>query len=409
MKILVSSINFAPDHAGIGVYSSDFPVYLAQQGHQVTMVTGFSYYPHWKKRPEDRRRLFGHEFYRGVRVLRGYLYVPSRVSTLNRFFHEATFCLFAAVNFLRAGKPDVIVIFTPPFSLGLVAFIAAKFWRRPFIINVQDLPLDAALALGMVRPSLATHMMFGLESWIYRQADQVVTISESMMENVRAKGVDMAKTKLVPNWVDVEEYSKAVTGGDFIREHPQAAGKLTVAYAGNLGIKQGIDVLIRLAKAMESEERYHFFVIGDGADKSRLLELAQSLQVRNLTFLPFLKPDPYKLMLGEVDVIFVAQRSGAGDNFFPSKLLGLMARQKPLLVAADARSELARAIETGGFGLVSPYEDIVTLGCNLRKYASGEVSILETGRRGLKAAKTFDRRAVLGNWESSIMTLAKVT
>ena len=405
MKVLVSSVNFAPDHAGIGVYSTDFPVYLAERGHEVTMVTGFPYYPRWQKRPEDKGRVFAEEAYRGVRTLRGYLYVPRNVSTIKRLLHEASFCLFAALNFLRAGRSDVIVIFTPPFFLGFVAVLAAKVWRCPLVINIQDLPLDAAMALGMVPEGRLSRWMQALEAWIYWRADQVATISGNMLEKVWAKGVDRSRTKFVPNWVDVEEFSGAAPAGRFLSQHPGSVGKVTVAYAGNLGAKQGVDALLRLAKAVETDARFHFFVIGDGADKPRLAKMAKDMELENLTFLAFLGPDEYKEMLTDVDVVFVAQRSGAGDNFFPSKLLGLMARQKPLLVAADPESELAKAISGGGFGLVSAYNDLPALQKDLETYADNSSLRARAGQRGLEAVRTFDRNTVLSEWEASIKEL----
>jgi colanic acid biosynthesis glycosyl transferase WcaI len=57
MKLLISSMTFAPDHSGIALYATDFAVYAAEQGHEVTVVTGFSWYPKWEKRPEDKRKL----------------------------------------------------------------------------------------------------------------------------------------------------------------------------------------------------------------------------------------------------------------------------------------------------------------------------------------------------------------
>lgn len=113
VKILVSSINFHPDHSGIALYSTDLPVYCAEHGHEVTMVTGFPYYPSWRKSPQDSRRLFGTDEYENVKVLRGYLYVPEEVSTLKRILHELSFVVFAILNFLRAGRHDCIVIFSP--------------------------------------------------------------------------------------------------------------------------------------------------------------------------------------------------------------------------------------------------------------------------------------------------------
>lgn len=406
LRVVVSSVNFAPDHAGIGVYSTDFPVFLAEQGDDVTMVTGFSYYPRWLKRAEDVGRLFRSEVFRRVRVLRGYLYVPRNVTTIKRLIHETTFAFFALLNFLRARRPDVIVVFTPPFFLGGVGVLMKWLWRRPLVINIQDLPLDAALALKMLKRNILFRYLQPIEAWIYRQADLVVTISPDMLKNVRAKGVLRERSLLCPNWIDVEAAGKPATAGKFLRNHEAARGKFTVAYAGNIGIKQGIDALLRAAKEVETENDVHLFVIGDGADKDRLLALHAELGLRCVTFVPFLGPEEYREMLTDVDAVFVAQRSGAGNNFFPSKLLGVMAQAKPLLVAADRDSELAKVIAESGCGLVSAYGQPEELAANIRRMKSiGRDALRSMGQQGVRRVKAFDRSEVLGSWRSVIEQL----
>jgi colanic acid biosynthesis glycosyl transferase WcaI len=407
MKILVASMNFAPDHAGIAIYSTDFSVYLAEKGHLVSMVTGFPFYPHWKKRQEDEYRCFKRETYKGVEVYRGYVYVPSRVTTLRRLWHEFSFCFFAFINFFRSGRPDVIVLFTPPFFLGVVGVVAKWIWRRPLVINIQDLPLDAAIALGMMKRGFAAQIMLALEGWIYRNADLVVTISSVMLDNVRAKGVSDDRLYLVPNWIDVSEASKVADKGQFLSQHPQAQGKFTLAYAGNLGIKQGVDSLIYFARDVAHIDGVHVFVIGDGADKSRIIALANDLKLKNVTFLPFLSPDEYQLMLADVNVIFVAQRSGAGNNFFPSKLLGLMAQGKPLLVAADTDSELACVLTETGCGLVSSYGDTEKLVVNFMHLLENRGALAEMGAKGRQAVMAFDRNKVLSPWLGRMVALCK--
>ncbi len=407
MKVTVASINFAPDHAGIGVYSTDFPVYLTENGDQVVMVTGFPYYPHWKKRREDHGRLFASEIHRGIRVLRGYIYIPSKVSAARRMMQETSFCLFAALNLFRAGKPDVIVVFTPPFFLGFVAVIASRVWRCPLVINIQDLPLDAALALGMIRKSAFSGFMLMLENWIYRRAALVVTISDTMLKTVLAKGVRPERTALVPNWIDVKKHSVSAAPGAFRKLRPEMHGRFSVAYAGNLGIKQGVELLLKLAEDLKADSRFWFFVIGDGADRPRLEKIAAAMGLANVTFLPFMSQEEYYSMLADVDLIFVAQRSGAGNNFFPSKLLGLMAQRKPLLVAADPDSELAFTIAQGGFGLVTDYGDVPALRKSLETFASSRELLSAFGGKGAGAVAKFDRSTVLKLWRNRIAQLVR--
>lgn len=372
------------------------------------MVTGFPYYPLWKKRKEDQRKLFQRESFKNIDVLRGYLYVPGgKLSAIRRLIHELSFCFFAAINFVRIGRPDAIVIFTPPFFLGLVAIFFKWIWRVPLVINVQDLPLDAAVALGMLKPGYLTGLLQRLENWIYRQADLVCSISPTMNENIRKKGVHSDKLKLVPNWIDVRMAEVAAQKGGFIKQHSDLADKFLVAYAGNIGMKQGIDVLLRVAKRIEATPDVHFLIIGEGSDKQHLMEIAKDLKLTNVTFLPFMNHVQYQTMLSDVDVVFVAQRSGAGNNFFPSKLLGLMARSKALLVAADADSELASVIRSSDCGLVCSYDDIDEIAKNVEKMKALGSKITEVGERGRQAATAFDRDNILCDWRSSILDLLR--
>jgi colanic acid biosynthesis glycosyl transferase WcaI len=403
VKILVASINFAPDHSGIGVYSTDFPKFLAEQGDEVTMVTGFSYYPAWKKRPEDRGRFFAEERWNGIRVLRGWLFVPARVSTLARLWHEASFCFFAALNFLRAGRHEAVVVFSPPFLLGWIGKIFAAVWRCPLVLNVQDLPLDAATSLGMVRRGWFSRLVSALERRIYRSADLVASLSGGMLESLAAKGVRREKLTLVPNWIAVTD--DRPTPGNFRAAHPVAEGKFLIAYAGNLGVKQGVDCLLHLAKLVEQDGRFHFFLIGDGADKPRLLRIAEELNLRNASFLPLLGPTEYLAMLADVDVVFVAQKRGAGDNFFPSKLLGVMNEAKPLLVAADSESELARSVRKWKCGRVAAPDDVAALASHLAELASDAGKRRTLGDNGQREVEAFDRGKVLSDWRERIRRL----
>jgi colanic acid biosynthesis glycosyl transferase WcaI len=340
-------------------------------------------------------------------VLRGYLFVPRRVSASSRLLHEATFCLFAFLNCLRAGRQDAVVVFSPPFLLGLVGRFFAWVWRCPFVINIQDLPLDAATALGMVKIGPFSRFVGAVERWVYRSADLVTTISDAMLAVVLGKGVTESRSMVVANWIDVAAAGRPQPVGRFLSRHAQASGKFLTVYAGNFGVKQGIDSLLRLAKAMEHDDRHHFFLIGDGADKPRLMRIAEELALSNVTFAPLLDPVGYQEMLTDVKMVFVAQKRGAGNNFFPSKLLGLMAQGKPLLVSADPESELAGCVKRWGCGRVCAFDDTAGLARQLGELAQDTALLRSLGERGRTAVLAFDRERVLSAWCRRIREVAR--
>lgn len=411
MKILVSSINFHPDHSGIALYSTDLPVYFAERDHEVTMVTGFSYYPSWKKQPEDKAKPFQTEEYRGVRVLRGYLYVPEQATTFKRILHELSFTVFAFLNFLRAGRHDCIVVITPPLLLGLVGVAFKYFWRAQLVVHIQDLQPDAALSLGMVKRSPLIRLLIRLESFIYRHASWVATITDSMRNNLLRKGVPAEKLGVYYNWIDVSaifNLNATVPQGRFISQHPQARNKFTVAYAGNIGVKQGVETLVELADASREFKNIHYFIIGEGAKNEQLKRYAQGKSLGNITFLPFLSQDRYYEMLKDVDVLFVSQKAGAGDVFFPSKLLGIMAMGKPLLISADPNSELSTVISGAGCGLVSAPNDRGSLLQNLLSLYRDPTLRRSLEAKGFEHVKTYEREHVLSRFLDRILRWSKL-
>ena len=301
MKILVSNHNFYPDHSGIALYSTDLPIFFAGKGHEVKMVTGFSYYPKWRKRQEEMGALFRNEQYKGVIVLRGYIYVPKKVTSFRRIIHDLSFLPFAFVNFIRAGRHDLIIILTPPLLLGLVGVFFQKIWGSRLIIHIQDLQLDAALSLGMIKKNILMKLLDKIDLYINRKCDLIITITDGMKEYIKLKGIDNNKLLVVYNWIDVKDASQKGVKGAFISNFSELSDKFLVSYAGNIGVKQGIDTLVNLAEATKDNDRIHYFVIGDGAEKDKLLKIASGKRLKNLTFLPLLDQESYFNMLQDIE------------------------------------------------------------------------------------------------------------
>ena len=407
MKILVTSINFHPDHSGIALYSTDLPTYFAEQGHDVTMVTGFPYYPKWKKNDSDKFKLFRTEVFKKVKVLRGYLYVPHKVSTLARIIHEISFLVSAFVNFIRAGRHDCIVILSPPLLLGLIGTLFKKIWKAKLIFHIQDLQPDAALSLGMVKENIMIKALKKAEMFIYRKSDLVATITDCMYERLIAKGIPKQKLEIYYNWIDVKAASHIQQKGKFIGLYPTLLGKFIVAYAGNVGVKQGLDVLIDLAEATANYKQLQYLIIGEGADRDRLVDMASKKGLINLTFINFLNQEHYFEMLDDIDVSFISQRSKAGNLFFPSKILGIMAKSKPLLISADLDSELASVVNKAKCGYAAEYGDINKLQEYVCLMYTDRNALLNMGINSYSWVQRYDRNIVLSSFLSKIVLITK--
>lgn len=362
-RVLIYSQAFAPDHSGIPIYASDFAFYCAEKGHDVDVITGFPFYPQWKKRPEDEGKLFATEVINNVTIHRGYLYVPSNPSTAGRILHELSLAFFALINSCRVKRPDVIVVFTTPVIIGVLAAFMNLFWRRKLVINVQDFQVEAAHSLGMMSDSPVLKATEALEVWSYNQADYVSSISDSMLDLLRnRKKLPAEKVLSWPNWNHSDDSTtERPAAGLFRRKYGFSESTRLIGYAGNVGKKQGLDVMLDAALSFASTPDLHFLIIGEGADLERLKEYAVAKAIPNVTFMPFLNPAEYLTFLTDVDAVFIAQVKVAFDIYFPSKLLGIMAMEQLLIINADADSELYKTTKKHDLALVSDYGDMDTL------------------------------------------------
>lgn len=399
MKILITSLYFYPDHSGIALYSSDFALYAKSMGHEVEVITGYSFYPKWKKRKEDRRKLFSVEEYKGIKIFRGYIYVPQNPTTITRVLQEFTFLLSVSVNFFRVRKPDILVSFTTPISIGFLSSLYKKITRCKLCINIQDFQLEAAGSLGMSKQKLFYSILSKLETYSYKNAELITSISDSMIELLKnKKGIPALKIYLWPNWIEVKEYKLALNNkGNFRLANNISSEKKIIAYAGNIGLKQGLEIFIDLADRFKENSSLIFLIIGEGAGKEMLINYAMEKRIDNIHFLPFLNNEEYLRFLNDVDVFFLSQKKTEFDVYFPSKLLGIMVTGKILLLSADKESELHKTILNNNIGLVADYGDMDKLS-ELLDFALNDDAVINTIQTNARLyAEKFDKEIVISN------------
>ncbi|SDT86076.1 colanic acid biosynthesis glycosyl transferase WcaI [Verrucomicrobium sp. GAS474] len=397
LKVAVWSVNYAPEEVGIGPHTTALCEALTGAGHEAWAVTTFSYYPSWRKRPEDAGRLYRTETIRGVRVLRCWHYVPARPSALKRIVHEATFVLASFVRQLFAPAPDVYFVISPPLLLGAAAWLLGLIRRRPFVFHVQDLQPDAARSLGMLPPGPLMRLLYGLEKIAYRKAALVGGISHGMLDVFRAKGVPAARTLFFPNTVALPPEGEIAAGGDgsFRRAHDIPEGTLLLVYSGNMGKKQGLAVLLEVA-ALLPDLDCAFVLCGDGAEAERLRAEVAALppETAPVYVLPLQPEGMYRKMLLDADLCIVSEQSGVLACFLPSKLLSILALARPALLLAGAESEMVRLNEGGGFGLAVPSRDPAEIAAALRQIDANPNRLRSMGHAGRAFVSRYERGAV---------------
>lgn len=403
MKITIWGINYAPEPTGIGPYNADLAEFFHGRGHLVRAITTFPYYPHWRKKKGDGKRLYQREMQKGVEILRCWHYVPSRPTASTRMLHEASFIFTSFWRLLFAPRPDLVLVVSPPLLLGPAAWLVGLLRRCPFSIHIQDMQPDAAIALGLLRPGLLTSILHRIERFSYRRATMISGITRGMLVLLGQKGISSPKQYLLPNWILQRRPTGPIAesvGGAFRQKHQIPPQNFLVVYSGNLGKKQGLDTLLDAAAILRSNgdgASILILLVGEGAAKPGIQSRIEkeTLPVR---LLPLLPEEDFQAMLHDANLCIVSQQARSGSLFFPSKLITLLAATRPILTVADHDSELARATEEGGFGWNVPPGDSSRLAWTLTQLEQSRECLPQMARRGYQWVQQFSRQSVLGDF-----------
>lgn len=408
MKITLWGINYAPESVGIAPFNRELCEYLADRGHEVTAVTAFPYYPSWRQAPSDRGRWHRAETIGGVRVHRNWCHVPAVATSFRRILHELSFGVVSMLRLLALPRADVYVVVSPPLGLGFFAWVVTTLKRSRFVFHVQDLQPDAAVGLGMIRPGGLVRALYALERLAYAKAAAVSGISQGMMAAFRRKGVPAEKCVLLPNWLRLapETPAGAPDRAEARRRFGVADGTLLAIYSGNVGRKQNLEILVEAATLLpalsdDGPPPVAFIIAGFGAAREDLEQRLREFPRAAVQLLPLLSEDDYAALLRAADVALITQAAGTGQFFFPSKLLSVLAAGLPVIAVADADSELAHAVRTGGFGGVVPPGDALELAALLRGLGSARSQL--TGWAGHTGwVRQFSREAILPRFEEML-------
>lgn len=404
LKFLLYSINFAPELTGIGKYTGEMAAWLAQHGHEVRVITAPPYYPAWQVGDGFSAWRYSQQLWQGVRVFRAPLWVPTQPGGLKRLVHLASFALSSLPLLLAQWRwrPDVVFVVEPPLMCAPAAVLMARLRGARAWLHVQDYEVDAAFALGIVKGRWLRSMVLAAERWLLRRFDRVSTISGRMMERALAKGVAPQRLVSFPNWVDISSIHPRMAGGSYRADLGIAPEQVVALYSGNMGTKQGLEVLADAARACALDAGLLFVFCGSGSGRADLQ--ARCAGLPNVRFLDLQPLERLGDLLTMADIHLLPQRADAADLVMPSKLTGMLASGRPTVATAHAGTEVAQVVQ--GRGLLVPPEDGAALAQAVLTLAADAPLRVRLGAAARDYAQShLQRDAVLARFVSDVQAM----
>jgi colanic acid biosynthesis glycosyl transferase WcaI len=404
MRVLLLTLYFAPDVAANAVVMTELAEELAAFGYQVTVVTTFPHYAGNVIVRRYRGRLIQREEYKGMRVIRTYLYTsPHKQRFLVRFLNYVSFNVLSTLAGIFAGPQDVILAPSPPLTIGLSAHIISRVKRIPYLYNVQDIYPDVVVKLGIIKNPWVIAFSRWMERFVYSHARHITVLSEGFRANLLRKGVPSEKLTVIPNFVDV----------DFIRPLPRdntfchrfdLNNRFVVLYAGNLGHSQNLEHVLECAALLRDQDDIAFVIVGNGSRKPYLEARAQQMGLDNIRFIPFQPWEDVPNIYATADVSLVTLRKGIALDSVPSKAYTIMASGRPILAALDRGSDTWRLIEEAECGICVESEDPKALAEAIRALYADPVLRERLGCNGREHVVHHYSRQAVGRQYHKLLT-----
>ncbi len=412
MKILLLTDSYPPEIRSISILMYDFVKELKTRGYKISVITTKPRYNLAKEQSNIKYNLITEED--SGKVVR--IDIP--------FLHKANFLirglatLISPFLFYRTikriikkriiEKPDIVMVYSPPLTLGMAGLWVKKRFSSKFILNVQDIFPQNAVDLGVLKSPLIIKFFEWLEKWIYKKADIITVHSEGnkkfLLERKRQSD---CKVKVVPNWANISRFKNISKRINF-RHKFGLDSKFIIVFAGVLGPSQGLDVIIDVAKELQENSDIHFLFIGDGTEKLKLEGKALSFGLANISFRSFISEEDYPELLKEVDVGLVCLSSKNKTPVVPGKLMGYMAVGLPILAILNKESDGHNIIKSAGCGFNLLPEDRRVIINSILELKGNQKLREQFGNAGkIFAQNNFSKEVCLDKYEDIFRQLLK--
>jgi glycosyltransferase involved in cell wall biosynthesis len=357
--------------------------------------------------------LHGHEdeprraVHNGVEIVR----VPStsfeRSKLVARASNYASYLGSALLHGVRGARPDVVLCMTDPPIVADIALLVARRYRAPLVVISQDVFPEIAVQLKRLENRALMSLLRGLVGLYLRRADRIVAIGETMRTRLEEKGARPERLRVIPNWVDTKRLGPLDKANAWAK-NSGLDERFVVMHSGNVGHAQDLDSLVRAATFLRDLDDLRIMIIGTGARHAELVSLAERLEVDEVQFLYYQSRGVLPQSLSSADVHVVGLAPGLAGYVVPSRLYGILAVARPVIVAADRESETAQVVERVGCGIVVPPARPELLARAIRDAHEGVYDLGAMGARGREwVEREADRSVAVRRYRDLLLELAR--
>ncbi len=395
MHFLLIHQAFAAINEPGGTRHHELALYLARQGHRVTIIASPVSYLTGKTTDTSVADTRNDR----ITIIRPPVYKALHRSFVHRILNFLSFMVTSFWSGLRVKDVDLVWGTSPPIFQGITAWTLARLKGVPFLFEVRDLWPAFAIAVGILKNKNLIWASEALERFLYRSADQIVINSPGFTNYVASRGAKVVK--LVPNGSDVRMFQPENDGSGFRQEH-QIEGKYIALYAGAHGMSNDLGVVLEAADHLRDVENLAIVLLGDGKEKPGLQRRADELDLENVLFIPAVPKNQMADALAAADVcIAILKPIEMYKTVYPNKVFDYMAAGRPVILAIDG--VIRGVVESAQAGVAVNPGDAESLADAIRRYKENRQTGKIQGINGRRYVEEHFDRLVLADQMLKIM------
>lgn len=392
IKVLFLTHFFPPEIAAGANRSYEHIKRWQKQDVDVTVITNYPNHPNGKIFGGYKNKLFKSEIIDDIKVIRVKTIPGSNKQKVKRALNFIFYFIMSIWASFRVKNVDVIISTSPQFLCGFAGSIIKKFKRKPFILEIRDLWPDSITAVGALkRENVIIKFLYYLEKKMYSSATHIISLTDAFKKYIINCGISESKISVIPNSVDLQQIKNTKeVESEFIK-----GGKFVFSYIGTFGLAHKLETILYSAELLEKKSDIHFLLIGDGAEREKLVKMKEKMKLKNVTILPIQpkKNIPYFLKLSDVGLI-VLRDSKLFETVIPSKIFEYMATDNAQILSMP-KGATTDILKEGNFGLWVPPQNPEMLAKQILHLYENKKQVNEMAKAGKMLVENYYNRDTL--------------
>jgi len=359
VRILFLSHYFPPEVNAPASRTYEHCRVWAAHGHDVAVLTCVPNHPAGKVYPGYSNRFFQKGTVAGIKVYRLWTFLAPNTGFLLRTLNYTVYLVMSVLVAPFLPRTDIVVSTSPQFFCGLAGYLVSRIKRVPWVLEIRDIWPESIVAVGAMKKSIWIRFLEGLESFAYRKADHIVSVTDSFCAHIESRGGRREKISVIKNGVDLSFFALKPGASD-LAEELGISRKFVVSYVGTHGVSHGLETVLEAAQILSGIPDIVFLLVGDGARREALLRQRDEMELTNVIMLG---QQPKVRMPGvwsatSVSLVLLRDQP-LFRSVIPSKIFESMAMMKPIILGVKGESR--ELVEASGSGLCIEPEDATQL------------------------------------------------